>query len=446
MTLRTWPIDVTPDATALSTANLKATDGTAAALISGGSGGTIRSTTANVHDGAAALRTASGTTQSLDVRFPFAANTQGAVSLYRYIASLLAITPIVIRDTAGTGLVRIAINSTGKVLIQSGSGTTRATSAASITEGRWNRIEILFDIGGSSTTGSCTVNVYNGNATGTPDVTVTCSGVDLGGTGANSAGFLSVGALLTAAATQDWDTIQTNDGATAMIGPYSTANIPPTLALSSNQDVAAGANVTVNATASDPDGTIASYAWTVSYSSAAAPALTGASTASVSFTAPAAGNLVILQCVVTDSNGATTTKTTEVRVPTSTDFTTLPMGGSGDAWTNVGSAATGGAALADTDDTTYVESPTLGGTASARRWRLQPLTARSALTLTSRSELTALGGTVKVRLREGATAQTLRQEWDVTQGTSWTDQALVVTTPGAIADWGDLWVEYSVAA
>lgn len=454
MTLRQYLFDVTPDSTALNTTNLKSVDNVAATTVSGGTGGTVRSTTANVFKGTAAMRQITGT-GAMNVRFPFVAtNTKGAVSVYRFMATLpsATINPIDIRDNSGNALFRISINTSGKVLIQSPTGATLATSTASITPNQWNRYEIVFDIGSSSTTGSATVNVYNGDATGTPDVTVTATGVNLGG-GANPAGVVDLGMMQAVASVQqDWDVLQMNDGATSMIGPYTTTNVLPTASITpTKQDVSAGASVSATVAASDSDGTIASYAWTITrYAAGAAPAAvtptSGASSATVNWTAGPAGTLDVAVCDVVDNSGghASPSPSQEVRVAATGDVTTLGGTNAGDTWSNVGGASSGGVALADASDATYVESPAEVATASASRWRLQPMGPRTALTLTARTVLTSTGGTVKVRLREGKTAQTLRQEWDVTQqATGFADQALVVSSPGSISDWGDLWIEFS---
>ncbi len=207
------------------------------------------------------------------------------------------------------------------------------------------------------------------------------------------------------------------------------------------QNVAAGATVTATVVPSGPP--VTSYAWSVvSGSSTATPTLSGASTATVSLTAPAAGSLVTLQCVVSSSTGSVTV-TTEVRsVIVSGEVDFLPLGGTGGTgWTNAGGAPTEGAALSDALDSTYVESPDYAGTESERRWRYQPSAPRSSLTITLRPEVTATGGTTKARLYCGTT---LVQEWTITQGTSWADQALTVTTPASITDWGNLWLAVAV--
>jgi len=233
------------------------------------------------------------------------------------------------------------------------------------------------------------------------------------------------------------DGVQLDDGGTSELPPI--ANQPPNITVTANQNVAASSAVTVQVTGSDPDGSIASYAWTVvTANSTSTPTLSGASTATCTFTAPAAGNLITLQCAATDNSGGQTSKTTEVRVPVSDAATPLALDtGTNDAWTLVGTAASKGAALADDDDTTYSQSPEYSGTETEERHRLQPMTPRSTLKITARSTVTQTGGTTKIRLYEGGT---MRQEWTLDQSTSAADQDFNVTTPGNISDWGNLWL------
>lgn len=394
------------------------------------------------HTGGTSLKFLCAAAVTQIIRLPYAAsNATVAFSGYHYstAAPTSSVVIATIQNASDIG-GRFFLATNGAISLQNAAGTTIGTTAAGAwVANRWNRIEVVLTSG--STTGAGSLSVYNadsGTATGTISVTNTDMGtanfskVDLG-TPTNTSGAI----------THYWEDVQLRDGGSGEIGPYAPANTPPTVAVTANQDVAAAASVSATATATDSDGTIASYAWTVAYSSTTSPTLTGASTATVSLTAPAAGNLVTLQCVVTDNGGATTTVTTEVRVPTTGSFATLPGAGSGATWTNTGGASSEGVALSDASDTTYIESPAFIATASTHKFRLQPLTTRSDLTLTSRSLLTALGGTVLVRLLEGTTQ---RQQWTVTQSTTVNDQSLAVTTPSAISDWGNLWVEYSVAS
>lgn len=83
-------------------------------------------------------------------------------------------------------------------------------------------------------------------------------------------------------------------------------NQAPTVGAGSDQSVAAGAAVTMTASASDADGSISTYAW-AKLSGTASPTLSGASTSSCTFTAPSAGSIdtLVYRCTVTDNLGAT---------------------------------------------------------------------------------------------------------------------------------------------
>ena len=84
------------------------------------------------------------------------------------------------------------------------------------------------------------------------------------------------------------------------------ANTPPVANAGTNQTVAAGVVVTLNGTASsDPDGTIASYAWTQTVGTAVT--LTGGTTSQPTFTAPlvVAATTLTFSLIVTDNRGTT---------------------------------------------------------------------------------------------------------------------------------------------
>ncbi len=94
--------------------------------------------------------------------------------------------------------------------------------------------------------------------------------------------------------------------------PPPAANVSPTANAGPNQTVPAGVIVTLNGTgSSDPDGSIASYAWT---QTAGTPAVTLSSTtvAQPTFTAPAVGIATTLSfsLMVTDNRGASSTAST----------------------------------------------------------------------------------------------------------------------------------------
>jgi K319L-like, PKD domain len=92
-------------------------------------------------------------------------------------------------------------------------------------------------------------------------------------------------------------------------------NVAPTANAGADQTVASGALVNLDGTgSSDPDGTIASYAWT--QTGGPAVTLTGADTATPSFTAPtvAVSTDLTFSLTVTDNDGATGTDTVVVTV------------------------------------------------------------------------------------------------------------------------------------
>lgn len=229
-------------------------------------------------------------------------------------------------------------------------------------------------------------------------------------------------------------------------------NSPPTVPPISNQTVAAATGCGISIAATD-DGSIASYATSVTrYRPDAAPAavtVTGAGTTTPTWTSGPAGSLDVATVVVTDNDSATTTITTEIRVPTTGEI--LPLRGFpgvGTAPTNTGGAASLGEALGDNSDSTYGEWPAATGSEQPYRVRLTPASTRSALTSTHQlAQDTAGTLTAKVRLYQATTTTgatvTLVKEWTYsTLTTSFADYTGAVDSGSlaTIADWGNLWV------
>jgi LmbE family N-acetylglucosaminyl deacetylase len=96
--------------------------------------------------------------------------------------------------------------------------------------------------------------------------------------------------------------------------PAGTTNQPPTANAGADKTVNEGTAVSLPGSGSDPDGTITSYAWTQT----AGPTVTlsGANTATASFTAPqvTASTVLTFRLTVTDNGGATGTDTVNVTV------------------------------------------------------------------------------------------------------------------------------------
>ena len=98
-------------------------------------------------------------------------------------------------------------------------------------------------------------------------------------------------------------------------GPIEVPNQPPTANAGPDQSVAAGVAVQLDGTGStDGDGTIVSYAW--SQSAGDAVILTGATTATPSFTAPSTNTAQTLtfDLTVTDNEALTTTDSVDITV------------------------------------------------------------------------------------------------------------------------------------
>jgi serine protease len=96
-------------------------------------------------------------------------------------------------------------------------------------------------------------------------------------------------------------------------------NFKPVARAGQDRIVRPGTSVTLDGTAShDPDGTIASYAWTVTAClTIIGPcdlALGGADTATPQFQAPAAPGIIVIQLTVTDNLGAATTDSVQISV------------------------------------------------------------------------------------------------------------------------------------
>src|SRR5690606_22885079 len=99
--------------------------------------------------------------------------------------------------------------------------------------------------------------------------------------------------------------------------------------------------------------------------------------------------------------------TTEVRVPTTGAGTSNPVAMDATAktgtWTNVGDADTEGEALADSSDSTYLESGAISGTAQEVTVRLLPRAALPSGSITVRLAVDMGSATATVRLRRVCT-------------------------------------------
>lgn len=99
------------------------------------------------------------------------------------------------------------------------------------------------------------------------------------------------------------------------------ANTPPTVSISGSSQKLVGDLLTLGATASDPDGTIAVYSWSVVSCDTTAPTLSGASSSTVTFV-PDRPMTVVLRCAVEDNLGGSAFADYTVRVSIDRGLTT----------------------------------------------------------------------------------------------------------------------------
>lgn len=220
----------------------------------------------------------------------------------------------------------IRIHESGEVRIVLGDNSHQTlVPAANMSAGTKLRITIQA-VGGSTTTSSYTAKAY---LESTPQVwtaqvgsTATRSNIDLGVDPiiGFEAGVLNA---MPQATTVGWDDLQLRDGTGGEIGDYSATNNPPVANAGSHQFVQASSTVTLDGSGStDPDENTLTYSWSFLWPASGAPTLSGATTASPTFTAGSAGAVYTLQLQVSDG-AASNTATVNVAV--------VPLGGGGNA-------------------------------------------------------------------------------------------------------------------
>lgn len=350
-------------------------------------------------------------------------------------------------DPVDSSMGDLIVDSAGRLCLSHASSGIDTASRYQLVVGTTYWIEFFVEKGTTTTNGKTWLRVLAADGTTVlNDYTSTTSNTR----SSNVLRYRFAGATTATGWTSDTlDSLQAGLLPSGFLGPL--PNQPPVVSISPvKQAVAAGAAVSATATASDPDGTIATYAWSVDYCSTTAPTLSNASTSTVNFTAPAAGHLVVLKCLVTDSDGASTSVTTEIRVPTSAATLAVLPDDSGKGhtvktpWAVFGAAANAAAALSDGSGATGVESADVTSTPTVSRHRLAPSTTRSnaKITLAGVAKTDSGAITAKAMLYEGTT---LRQTWTLTPTTTPTsvDLALSGATVAAIIDWSDLWVALS---
>ena len=243
----------------------------------------------------------------------------------------------------------------------------------------------------------------------------------IGGTTVSLSGASSATATFTAPAVTTRTTltflltVTDDDGATGsdtVRVTVSPANRPPVANAGPPQSVAAGAAVTLSGSGSDPDGEVAGYAWTQTFGSTVT--LSGASSATAAFTAPAvtARTTLTFRLTVTDNDGATGADETTVTV--SPPATNLPPAANAgpDQSVAAGAAVTLSGSGSDPD-----------GSVTGYAWTQ---TAGSTVTLSGASTATATFTAPAVTTR---TTLTFRLTVTDDGGATGTDEATVTVAP-----------------
>lgn len=346
----------------------------------------------------------------------------------------------------GTGLLQLQINTAGNLLITSDAagGATQGTTTGTLSNTTWYRIEMSMS-DPTNTTGTATLRVYSG------DSTTSISNMDLTLTALNAGSGTAIGmvrigrpATIGSAITAWMDDVAFQTGSTTLIGP-SVSNVAPTANAGTDKTATTGVDLAITATDSDSDGTVVTRAWTVVSSvNGAAPTLTNTSTATVTFNSAAAGSVHTLRYTVTDNGGLTGSDDVIVYVPASVVQPISVTSNTG-SWTNVGGAADISAALADTSDSTYAQSPATATNATVRL-RLAPLITPSTFSLTVRHQLSSAGtNTSTVTVFEGSTS---RKSWTVTPDVTLADTVLSMSSGeiATVTSWNALDIEFSWTA
>jgi hypothetical protein len=303
--------------------------------------------------------------ESAIVRCSFnAANLSAAVSFFYYNGGTLSASETIFTVRNGSGVAfKVTINTANKVQLQTAAGASLAGWAGAVTTSPdtipsgWVRFELIATVG-TSTTGVLKCNFYSLNST-TPTNAAQFS-VTTADLGSTALAAVDVGRAATPATTPTLDfwAVGLNDGGTTEIGPYTpSTNAAPTASITSaQQDVISGSTLSFTATDADSDGTVASRLWSWVSTPGTAPTITGSTTQSASAVATNPGQYII-QYVVTDNLGATSTPATQTNyVYPASGIYANPQSVTVGSWVSQGGAATPLAAITDALFSTWLEA------------------------------------------------------------------------------------------
>jgi hypothetical protein len=317
---RLWPMNVTPDGTALTTSNILAEDGAAATVANAGAGGTLQSSTTQVHAGDTSMRHVGGGTAVGQCRLPFpgVGSNKAATSFYYYPDPTLTSLDFAHVRRVGGQLWRIAMTAAGVVQAKNSAGTVLgSTASGALATGRQNRIEAKWDNSGGVGAGTLDIEVFDRDGT-TPTGTLNLTGLDIGTAATTDLEILSP-STSSFAGTHYFDSIQMKSETTTFIGPYIVAtagtldvSVPKVTGSSSGTVDIAG---TLDAPVAEVTGSMSGTVDVSGSLSASVPKVTGAASGTVDI----AGTL---DASVPEITGSITEE--EVGVVTGTLDATLP--------------------------------------------------------------------------------------------------------------------------
>lgn len=200
------------------------------------------------------------------------------------------------------------------------SGVNIWTAAASFPLNQWVRVEVIQHQGTTTSNGQLRVAYYVGASTTPIELSPWITGQDLGGaTGVTTQVLFGKVSASAYSGTAFIDDIEVRSGTDFV--DWTIQNTAPVVHAGVDQFVQSGDSVSLSASVTDPDaGESHTYAWVFLWPSSGAPALTGGTSATPSFTAGSEGSVYALQVTVNDGD-ATDTDTVNIAV-------TPPLGGS----------------------------------------------------------------------------------------------------------------------
>lgn len=311
-----------------------------------------------------------------------------------------------VRDTSSAIPFQLALNSSSVLQVIPKSGGT--VSLGTLSLNTWYRVEFEIIRGTTSSNGSYNVRYYAGSGT-TAVNSATSSTADVGTVNLNQVCF---GKLASSPGMEAYfDEFAVEGGSTDPLGPVGT-NSAPTVSAGTSQTVERETTVTLQGTATDADGTIASRAWSCTEYPPGSTLPTISDTTALQPTVPlnAAGRYVF-SFTATDNAGATSTPATVTHYvyPHSGEAVGIYSVNLG-TWTKVGSAGTTRAGLVDADDTTGIQSPS-GSSGQECTIVLNPVGPAATIPISLRGKYVdaAVTRTVKLCKNDGTVIYTTTQ-------------------------------------